>query len=453
MYALVRAGDVLAGKYQVERVLGMGGMGVVVAATHLHLREQVAIKLLLPNLVEHPETLARFLREARAAARVKSPHVTRVFDFGTLESGAPFIVMELLEGVSMSAMIRRGGKLPAAVAAEYGMQACEAMAEAHAAGIVHRDLKPANLFVCLEADGRPLLKVLDFGVSKMIEPDASHDMTATASLLGSPSYMAPEQMLSAKNVDARADIWSMGAILYELATGEKPFRADTVPALCMTILNAEPRRPSELAPDLPPEFERVILRCLAKAKEDRFDSAHDLADALAPFVEGPREAREPGKRGAAIEHLAQSLGAGETAGETRPGSAAEATAAGVSSDGITQPRRTLALGTAAGALLLLALVAGGTMMARKAGAPAVSAATTQAEAGPIVTPAAAASSARTEAAVTTAAVEAPPPPAEPPPSASAPAARSAAPRSRPAPRPAAPRAKPPNAGLWSERKW
>ena len=209
-------GDVLAGKFRIERVLGVGGMGMVVSAMHLHLDERVAIKFLLPEALSNPEAVARFSREARAAVKIKSEHVARVIDVATLENGAPYMVMELLRGRDLSQMLQEEGALPAALAVQYVLQACEALAEAHAMGMVHRDLKPANLFLTARADGSPCVKVLDFGISKVTNMSGSGPdmgMTRTQVMMGSPLYMSPEQMASARDVDQRSDIWAVGTVL------------------------------------------------------------------------------------------------------------------------------------------------------------------------------------------------------------------------------------------------
>mgnify|MGYP001062724726 FL=1 len=220
----VQPGDLLAGKYRIERVLGRGGMGVVVSAVHEALDERVALKFLLPEALANQEAVQRFLREARAAVKIRSEHVARVTDVGTLESGAPYMVMEYLDGVDLARYLESRGPLPVPEAVEYMLQACEALAEAHALGIVHRDLKPANLFRIERVDGTPSIKLLDFGISKVIAHQVA--LTQTSSMLGSPLYMAPEQMTSSKHVDARADVWALGIILFELVTGEPPFQGD-----------------------------------------------------------------------------------------------------------------------------------------------------------------------------------------------------------------------------------
>lgn len=280
--APVQVGDILVDKYRVERVLGAGGMGVVVAATHLQLEEPVAIKLMLPEAARSSEAGQRFLREARAAVKIKSEHVARVTDVGTLPSGAPYMVMEHLTGRDLADALAADGPLPPAVAAEYVLQACEALAEAHAAGIVHRDLKPPNLFLTHRADGSPCIKVLDFGISKFTTSKASELKTKTSAVMGSPLYMSPEQLRSARDVDARSDIWALGAVLYELLTGVPPFDAETIPQLLMMIIEAP--TPPLGRPDVPPALEAVVRRCLEKDRDRRYQHVGELAEALAPFV-------------------------------------------------------------------------------------------------------------------------------------------------------------------------
>jgi serine/threonine-protein kinase len=301
----VKEGDVLAGKYRIERVLGAGGMGVVVAAMHLQLEERVAIKFLLPGALHNAEAVARFAREARAAVKIKSEHVARVSDVGTLETGAPYMVMEFLQGRDLAALVKEAGPLAPADAADFVLQACEALAEAHALGIVHRDLKPANLFLVARADGSPCIKVLDFGISKVTSTSSSGadlGMTKTHAIMGSPLYMSPEQMSSSRSVDARADIWAIGAILYELATGAVPFEADSMPQLCGMILQDLPTPPRARRADLPEALERVILRCLEKDRANRFQNVAELAVALAPLT--PRNGARSAQRIAKVLSVA-----------------------------------------------------------------------------------------------------------------------------------------------------
>jgi serine/threonine protein kinase len=280
----VAPGDLLAGKYRVERVLGAGGMGVVVEARHIELEQRVALKFLLPHAVTSSEATARFLREARAAVRIQGEHVARVTDVGRLDDGAPYIVMEFLEGMDLGAVVEKG-PLPLEDAIDFVLQACEAMAEAHAAGIIHRDLKPANLFLTQRPGGVSCVKVLDFGISKMTEGRAHEvGLTQTAALIGSPLYMSPEQLRSARGVDHRTDIWSLGVILFEFLTGTVPFTASTLPQLIATILEGTPTRLAERRPDLPPGLEAVVSRALSKDAHDRHADVGELAAALAPFA-------------------------------------------------------------------------------------------------------------------------------------------------------------------------
>jgi eukaryotic-like serine/threonine-protein kinase len=285
----VREGDVIAGKYRIERLLGVGGMGVVVAARHEQLDQLVAIKFVRGDALDNDEAVERFIREARSAARLKSEHVARVLDVGRLETGAPYMVMEFLDGHDLSQALTRDGPMAVDVAAALIMQACEAVAEAHAAGIVHRDLKPENLFLTRTVGGTPKVKVLDFGVSKSarLGDDPKAKLTRTRTMLGSPLYMAPEQMRSSRDVDARGDVWALGVVLFELLTGRSPFEADTMPELCLKIVSEPPLSLAELRPVVPPSLVEVVERCLQKDKEKRYANAAELALALAPFGAGP----------------------------------------------------------------------------------------------------------------------------------------------------------------------
>jgi serine/threonine-protein kinase len=285
--APVKEGDVLDGKYLVERILGLGGMGVVVAAKHLQLEQQVAIKFVLPHALRDGEAMERFAREARAAVKLRSEHVARVLDVATMANGTPYMVMEYLAGSDLGAMIESSGPLPHVDAVDFVLQACEAIAEAHSYGIVHRDLKPRNLFVTHAVDGKPLVKVLDFGISKQTVALGSSgkelSLTRTASVMGSPNYMSPEQLKSSKSVDARTDIWALGVILFEILTTRVPFEAETVTQLTAMVLQDTPRLVDELRADVPPGLGRVIARCLEKDAAHRYATVADLARELEPF--------------------------------------------------------------------------------------------------------------------------------------------------------------------------
>ncbi|MFO0759669.1 MAG: serine/threonine-protein kinase [Byssovorax sp.] len=289
MSFMVEEGQIFAGKYRIEKVLGQGGMGSVLGAHHLGLDEPVAIKVLLPAMLEIPGMVDRFLREARAAAKIKNDHVVRVTDVDTLPSGVPFIVMERLEGVDLAALMKLKKRLGVDEAVRYLLEACAAIAEAHELGIIHRDLKPGNLFLAKKRDGSSIVKVLDFGISKLTGVLAQHQATTVGTVLGSPSYMSPEQMASAADVDGRTDIWALGAMLYQLTTGTLPFTGDTLPQICTKVLQAQPAKLTALRPELPERFEAVVLRCLEKDREARFASVRELMTALAPFAEKTAE--------------------------------------------------------------------------------------------------------------------------------------------------------------------
>jgi serine/threonine-protein kinase len=296
---------VLAGKFRVDKVIGIGGMGVVVAAHHLQLDEKVALKFLLPHALESEEAVARFEREARAAVKIKSEHVARIIDVGALEDGRPYMVMEYLDGGDLDAWVRQKGRLDVVQAVEFVLQACEAIAEAHALGIVHRDLKPANLQCIRRPDGLLSVKVLDFGISKVTGHAASGlnlGITKTQSLMGSPVYMSPEQLQSSKNVDARTDIWSLGVILFELIAGRPPFSGETMPQLVLKVMSEPAPGLRELRPDAPEGLERVIHRCLDKDLDKRYPNVAELATDLLPF--GPERARASADRIARVIHAA-----------------------------------------------------------------------------------------------------------------------------------------------------
>lgn len=285
----VEVGNILAGKYRVERTIGAGGMGVVVEATDTRLERRVAIKFLLPDYAEHGEAASRFMREARAAVKIKSDHTARVIDVGTMENGSPYMVMEFLEGADVSQILERDGVLSVEDAALYIIQACEAVAEAHSHGIVHRDLKPANLFLAQQPDGSLRIKVLDFGISKVADTQLDHSLTRTSSMMGSPLYMSPEQMRSTRSVDLRTDIWALGVIFYEMVTGSLPFIANSVPELSAKVLLEAHEPLSSRRPDLPLALERVVTRALCKNASERYPSIAEFALELLPFA--PHRAR------------------------------------------------------------------------------------------------------------------------------------------------------------------
>lgn len=280
----VLPGDVIVGKYRVERILGQGGMGIVVAAVHIHLDERVAIKLLRPEGAAKGEAAERFMREARAAVKIKSQHVAKVLDVGVMADGLPYMVMEYLEGRDLGEELDRNGPMPEAVAVDYVLQACDALAEAHKRGIVHRDLKPSNLFLS-KNQKPPIVKLLDFGVSKFKDnsllANTSPSLTAEAALLGTPYYMSPEQIRSAKDVDERADVWALGVILYELISGRVPFDGESATGVLAAICGDKPKPLHEVCKTVSADVSEIVGACLAKNLEERMPNVRELVRALA----------------------------------------------------------------------------------------------------------------------------------------------------------------------------
>jgi eukaryotic-like serine/threonine-protein kinase len=282
----ISIGQVFQGKYRVEAILGHGGMGVVAECTHLALNERVAIKMLRQDVLLDQDAVSRFIREAQAAVKLKSEYVARVSDVGTFENGVPYMVMEYLEGHDLGELLKERGVLPVQWAVELMLQTAEALAEAHSLAIVHRDIKPTNLFVTWRPDGSALIKVLDFGISKS-PMGTDMQLTQTQSLLGTPAYMSPEQMRSARLVDARTDIWSLGTVFYEILEGRRPFEADSFSEMCVKVA-VDP--PSPMV-NTPPGLQQVVLRCLAKSPEQRFASMADFARELVPYSPDPHGAQ------------------------------------------------------------------------------------------------------------------------------------------------------------------
>jgi serine/threonine-protein kinase len=280
-------GAILDDRFEVLRLLGKGGMGVVLEVKHLGLRQRVALKLLRPDV--GASVAARFVREAHAAARLKSEHVVRIMDVGKLSSGVPFIVMERLEGTDLARRLLAKRRLDFEEVLDYLFQTLEALAEAHQVGVIHRDLKPANLFVAKTAANSHTIKILDFGISKLSQLDTTtqDELTAAKAVLGSPLYMSPEQLRDARSVEAGSDIWSLGVIAYELLTGRLPFQAFTFPDLVDAVKRGSFAPLAEQCPHLPLELGHVIERCLEKDPERRFVSAKALTVALAPWANTP----------------------------------------------------------------------------------------------------------------------------------------------------------------------
>jgi serine/threonine-protein kinase len=261
-------------------------MAVVLKVTHVQLDEELAVKVLLPERATNEDVAARFVREAQAVVRLRGEHVARVSDVGVLPGGLPCMVMEYLRGIDLCGEIARRGVLPPGEAVDYVLQACEALGEAHAQRIVHRDIKPANLFLTARPDGSPLIKVLDFGISKT-PLHAAELATKTEVFMGTPGYMSPEQMRTSKDVDPRTDIWALGVVLYECLSGRRPFQGESFAA---TVLKAATEPPPALEPSIPLGLQVAVLRCLEKDRGDRYGSVAALAAALAPFARNRRDA-------------------------------------------------------------------------------------------------------------------------------------------------------------------
>jgi len=274
---LPQVGELVVDKYRVLGALGAGGMGAVLEARHVSLGHKVALKVLQQLGTGEDEASLRFFREARATASLESEHVVRIFDLGTTERGLPFLVMERLSGFDLAHLLAKIGPLSPGLAVECVLQAARGVRQAHQAGIIHRDLKPSNLFLTRAADGGPLVKVLDFGISKLAGEDAVR-LTHTRTVVGSPLYMSPEQVRDAREVDARTDVWSLGAILYELLGGRPAFDGDTLPSVYASIIMDEPRALTQAG--VPPALSELVRGCLTKDRQHRVASADELIAAL-----------------------------------------------------------------------------------------------------------------------------------------------------------------------------
>lgn len=321
----IAPGTLLAGKFRVLRRLGFGGMGSVYAVEHEITKHRRALKLMHPDFARRAEHVARFLREASAAGRIGNPHIAETFDAGKLDSGEPYIVMELLEGQALSDLIETRGQLGFAEAIALTLQAAEGVEAAHAAGIVHRDLKPENVFVC--AGHVPFVKILDFGISKF-DPEKTGDsrLTVDGTTMGTPTHMSPEQIRGQSDIDARTDVYALGLVLYESVTGRKAYFAETLTQLAVLIHEGRYTPISQFRPDMLAGFEEVVARALDANRDTRYQTMRAFMDALAGFVEagtaptGSRTATAP--VGFAARPLASGASTDAGVENSRPGTGA-----------------------------------------------------------------------------------------------------------------------------------
>jgi len=357
---MLETGSLVAGKLRVERLLGQGGMGTVYVATHIGLDQQVAIKVLDPALAQNAEIVQRFVREARASAKLKSDHVCRVMDVGALEDGVPYIEMEMLVGEDLGQLIERS-PLTTEAAAEYVLQACVAIAEAHTLGIVHRDLKPANLFVTRRLDGTALVKVLDFGIATAPAEQQELKITKTTAVMGSPGYMSPEHLRSARDVDARSDIWAIGVILYEAESGKLPLVAQTITELAVKVVMDQP----DALVGIDPPYAAIVAKCLEKDPARRYQNIAELAFDLLPLAGPTAQASQmmvmrlsPGGASASMPVARGSSGAAKSP-TTPKGLGFESTAVGTTlgaATGVSSPALPEAPKHKRGALIVAAVV-------------------------------------------------------------------------------------------------
>ncbi|AUX47699.1 protein kinase [Sorangium cellulosum] len=277
----LEAGSVIDGRYRLERPLASGAMGFLWVARHLQLEVEVAIKFMMPQHASSQMARARFEREAKASAQLRTPHVVHVYDYG-LEGDTPYLAMELLDGEDLAARLRRRGRLTPEETLSVVDQLCKALRRAHEVGLIHRDLKPANVF--LARQGEEIVKILDFGVAKATITALSADATKTGTLIGSPHYMSPEQVRRSKTIDPRSDLWSLGVIIFQCLTGQLPFPGEELGDVLVEICTGDIPVASRVAPDVSPELDRFLERALRRDPAERFQSAGELAEAFAAAV-------------------------------------------------------------------------------------------------------------------------------------------------------------------------
>jgi serine/threonine protein kinase len=322
----IATGTVIDGKYRVGNIVGAGAVGIVFEAQNLELDEKVAIKCLRPEMLSDKAMVARFGREAKAAAVIKSEYVASVYDVGTTRDGVPYIVMEYLEGKDLGTVVQDSGMLAPRAAVEYALQVCEALAVAHAKGIVHRDIKPENLLLTERSGGIRIVKVLDFGISKAALTGSIFGnevpLVKTVNLMGTPLYMSPEQVRCSDGVDVRSDIWSLGMVLYEILTGHTAFIGTSITEICAAILEHTPQPIEKFRSDVPAGLVAIIHRCLEKDAAKRYQNVAELAMALMPF--GPKRARLNVERAVAVLQSSGHVDPGMKVNSTMPPPMADA---------------------------------------------------------------------------------------------------------------------------------
>lgn len=283
--ALPAPGELVQGRYRILEELGRGGMGLVLAARDETLGREVALKVVLPQMLSSRQAVGRFVNEARSLAQLDCRNIVRVWDFGEISepatsAGLPFMVLELLHGEDLFSVAAREGGLSPARVVRYALEVCAGLAAAHARGIVHRDLKPENLFLAVEADGSECLKVLDFGIARSA---GRRPLTVGKAGVGSPGYMSPEQVEGSDAVDGRSDIWGLGVVMYELLAHRAAFVGDNPQSLCLQILTAPVTPLTEIRADLPPALVYIVERCMERDPDARFQNVAELAEALTPL--------------------------------------------------------------------------------------------------------------------------------------------------------------------------
>jgi eukaryotic-like serine/threonine-protein kinase len=282
-------GSTVAGKYHIDRLIGRGGMGAVFQATNAGIGKRVALKFLGAATSRDSDAATRFQREAEAASLAESPHIVQIFDSGRSEQGLPFLVMELLTGEDLRARLRREDRLDVEAAVRIGIQVLKALRQAHAAGIVHRDLKPDNVFLCRRDDEPSFVKIVDFGISKLQQHAGVDTLTHKGAVLGTAFYMSPEQAQSFPDIDGRTDLFSVGAMLYEMLTGEPPHSAPTYEAVLIAICTKDAPDVRAKAPEVPEKLARVIARALCRERDERYPSASEMLTDLEATL---RESRQ-----------------------------------------------------------------------------------------------------------------------------------------------------------------